>query len=202
MQRVESTDATNLAHLVHGGMIAVMVQKLEGFFFFFWKYSKITGTKEVVFFKRWQRRFGIEWEREREKRLIVVTDGVPYILGRRSGLQVFDKNCRMRMSARPVWYIGRRWLREPYPQISNKSLFVILAENFVKSRVIAVYSLNSRTERKVAVRYKIALILDMTFQDAVFKVLESVLMKFAIVWDTIQYWLVAYTDGSVCSVLA
>jgi len=33
MQRVKSTDATNLAHLVHGGMIAVMVQKLEGFCF-------------------------------------------------------------------------------------------------------------------------------------------------------------------------
>jgi hypothetical protein len=87
--------------------------------FLFWKYLKITGTKEL-FFKRWQRRFGIEWKRERKRRLVVVTDGVPYILGRRSRLQVFDKNCRMRISARPVWYIGRCWLREAYPQVWNK----------------------------------------------------------------------------------
>jgi hypothetical protein len=65
--------------------VRVISVGIETWSFLFWKFLKTTGNEDI-FFKRSQKRFDIE--RGGGGGLVVVTDGVPYILGRRSRLQV------------------------------------------------------------------------------------------------------------------
>ena len=131
MQLVEWTDATNLAHLFHGRCDGSNGRDTWGLVLkIFENYS---NWRDV--FKEVSKTFRL-WGINKKNACSFHWRSFIYI-GTQIRVTSFDKNSRCG-SARPLWSIGRCWLREPYPQIWNKSFPVIQAINFIKSHVIAV----------------------------------------------------------------